>query len=194
MRTPGTWLLLGLLALGACTDGSESPARPEPGAAAGTPADADVPAGAPLVIFLGDSISAGLHVDPRDAYPAVVQRQLAAEGPPFRLVNAGVSGDTSAGGLRRLDWLLGEAPGRARARLGGNDGPRGQPVKEIEARLHEIVERARAKDVRVLILGVRLRLLGGTTCATSRRLRAPLRGLHRLRIRAVFGEAAAGRA
>src|SRR5262249_46203483 len=96
-------------------------------------ADPDVPAGAPLVIFLGDSITAGLHVEPRDAYPAVVQRALAAGGVPFRLVNAGVSGDTSAGGLRRLDWLLKQHPDVLVLELGGNDGLRGQPVREIEA-------------------------------------------------------------
>jgi acyl-CoA thioesterase-1 len=115
----------------------------------------DVPADAPLVVFLGDSISAGLHVDPERAFPAVVQRLLAADA-PFRLVNAGVSGDTSAGGLRRLDWLLGQDPDVLVLELGGNDGLRGQPPQEVEARLRQIVERARAKEVSVLLLGVRL--------------------------------------
>jgi len=63
-----------------------------------------------LVVFLGDSICAGLHLAPEDAFPAVLQRSLAAGGLPFRLVNAGVSGDTSAGGLRRIDWVLRQEP------------------------------------------------------------------------------------
>jgi acyl-CoA thioesterase-1 len=121
----------------------------------GEVASPDIPADAPLVVFLGDSITAGLHVDPRDAFPAVAQRLLAADA-PFRLVNAGVSGDTSAGGLRRLDWLLEQDPDVLVLELGGNDGLRGQPVGEVEARLGRIVERSRAAEVDVLLLGVRL--------------------------------------
>ena len=121
--------VLGPLLLIACGDGpktrrsDDAPLSPEAlslpaerSAAAGKSAVADIPADAPLVVFLGDSISAGLHLDPEDAFPAVVQRQLAAEGVPFRLVNAGVSGDTSAGGLRRLDWLLAQEPAVGRQR------------------------------------------------------------------------------
>jgi acyl-CoA thioesterase-1 len=133
----------------------ESLARPAPDAEPAAPAP-DVPADAPLVVFLGDSISAGLHLEPGAAFPAVAQRLLAAEGRPFRLVNAGVSGDTSAGGLRRLDWLLEQRPDVLVVELGGNDGLRGQPAAEIEARLREIVTRAQAADARVLLLGVRL--------------------------------------
>jgi len=121
----------------------------------GDVATPDIPADAPLVVFLGDSISAGLHLDPKRAFPAVVQRLLAADA-PFRLVNAGVSGDTSAGGLRRLDWLLKQDPDVLVLELGGNDGLRGQPVTEIEARLREIAERAQAAGASVLLLGVRL--------------------------------------
>jgi len=165
------WLafVLGSLLLVACGDGpktrrsDEAPLSPEAlsrsaerSASARTPAAGDLPADAPLVVFLGDSISAGLHLDPEDAFPAAVQRRLAAEGEPFRLVNAGVSGDTSAGGLRRLDWLLKQAPAVLVLELGGNDGLRGQAPKEIEARLREIIQRARAAGASVLLLGVRL--------------------------------------
>jgi acyl-CoA thioesterase-1 len=154
------------LALGGCRreeDGATRALAPEllaqPAAASANGERAaterpDVPRDAPHVIFLGDSISAGLHLEPDQAFPAVLQRELAAEGHPFRLVNAGVSGDTSAGGLRRLDWLLKQAPDVLVLELGGNDGLRGQPVKEIEARLREIVTRATAAGARVLLLGV----------------------------------------
>jgi acyl-CoA thioesterase-1 len=133
----------------------EALARPA-GDAGVVPNAVEVPADAPLVVFLGDSIAAGLHLEPAQAFPAVVQRALAAEGVPFRLVNAGVSGDTSAGGLRRLDWLLGQEPDVLVVELGGNDGLRGQPVGEIEARLGAIVQRAQAGGARVLLCGVRL--------------------------------------
>ncbi len=162
--------VLGSLLLSACGDGANTPpsdaapfspeslARPASDSATGAAATAalDVPADAPLVVFLGDSIAAGLHLDPEDAFPAVVQRLLAAEDRPFRLVNAGVSGDTSAGGLRRLDWLLKQEPDVLVLELGGNDGLRGQAPEEIEARLREIIQRARFKGASVLLLGVRL--------------------------------------
>ena len=133
----------------------EALAQPSPDARATDPAPA-IPADAPKVVFLGDSISAGLHLEPGQAFPAVLQRTLAAEGHPFHLVNAGVSGDTSAGGLRRLDWLLEQEPDVLVVELGGNDGLRGQPVAEIETRLREIVQRAQAAGARVLLLGVRV--------------------------------------
>ncbi len=133
----------------------EALSRPAPGG--GAPAAApEIPADAPKVVFLGDSIAAGLHLEPSEAFPAVVQRLLAAEGRPFRLVNAGVSGDTSAGGLRRLDWLLNQEPDVLVLELGGNDGLRGQDASEIEARLRAIATRAREAGARVLLLGVRL--------------------------------------
>lgn len=115
-----------------------------------------IPPGAPKVVFLGDSISAGLHLEPGQAFPALVQRTLAGEGYPFRIVNAGVSGDTSAGGLRRLDWILEQEPEVLVVELGGNDGLRGQPLGEIESRLREIVQRAQTSGARVLLLGVRV--------------------------------------
>lgn len=136
---------------------SERLARPAARAdSAGPVARPVVPEDAPLVVFLGDSIAAGLHLEPDQAFPALLQRRLAADGVPFRLVNAGVSGDTSAGGQRRLDWLLEQRPDVLVLELGGNDGLRGQPVAEIEARLREIVTRSQAAGARVLLLGVRL--------------------------------------
>lgn len=115
-----------------------------------------VPADAPLVVFLGDSISAGLHLSVDQAFPAVLQREFSREGPPFRVVNAGVSGDTSAGGLRRIDWVLEQKPAVLVVELGGNDGLRGQDVQGIEENLRRIVQRAQRARVKVLLLGVRI--------------------------------------
>lgn len=157
-----------LLALGACS-GSEgvagdpvadAPRLPGDSAAAAAGAEAvvapEVPADAPLVAVLGDSVAAGLHLAAGEAFPAVLQRELADAGSPFRLVNAGVSGDTTAGGLRRVDWLLGQEPDVVVIELGNNDGLRGQPAAAIEANLRAIVERCREAGAAVLLLGVRL--------------------------------------
>jgi acyl-CoA thioesterase I len=115
-----------------------------------------VPDDAPLVAFLGDSIAAGLHLSADEAYPAVLQRELAADGAPFRLLNAGVSGDTSAGGLRRVDWLLTRKPALVVVELGGNDGLRGQEPAEIERNLRGIIEKCHAAGARVVLFGVQL--------------------------------------
>ena len=143
---------------GRSDDGLVTPALLERAAAdagAGEPAPA-IPVDAPLVVFLGDSISAGLHLAPAQAFPALVQRALAESGQPFRVVNAGVSGDTSAGGLRRIDAVLKQEPKVVVLELGGNDGLRGQAPAEIEERLGQIMSKAQSAGVQVVLLGVRL--------------------------------------
>jgi acyl-CoA thioesterase-1 len=110
----------------------------------------------PLVVFLGDSLTAGLGLEEDQAFPAVVEREIRAAGIPIRTVNAGVSGDTSAGGLSRLSWLLGQRPDVVVVGLGANDGIRAVPVEETEKNLREIVRRARAAGARVLLLGMRI--------------------------------------
>src|SRR4029453_6225780 len=96
------------------------------------------------IIFLGDSLTAGLGLDENEAYPAVIERELAEERTPVQVINAGVSGDTSAGGLSRLGWLLGQHPDIVVVALGANDGMRALPIAETEKNLREIVRRARA--------------------------------------------------
>jgi acyl-CoA thioesterase I len=109
---------------------------------------------APLVVFLGDSLSAGYGLAARDAFPAVVERKLAERGTRIRLINAGVSGDTSAGGLSRLPWLLQQKPDVVVVELGGNDGLRGQPPAAIERNLRAIVEKAKASGAKVILLAM----------------------------------------
>ena len=115
-----------------------------------------IPDGAPKVIFLGDSIATGLHLPEHQAFPAVLQRLLADEGLPFRLVNAGVSGDTSRGGTSRLSWLLRQHPDLLVLELGGNDGLRGLPLVALEDNLRSIITRCREADVAVLLLGIEI--------------------------------------
>jgi acyl-CoA thioesterase-1 len=110
----------------------------------------------PLVVFLGDSLTAGLGLDEDQAYPAVLERELEEEGVPVRVLNAGVSGDTTAGGLSRIGWLLGQRPDVVVVALGGNDGLRALPVEQAEKNLREIVRRAQAAGARVLLLGMRM--------------------------------------
>ena len=124
------------------------------------PASAAVPAvplaAAPRVVFLGDSLTAGLGLGEEEAYPALVGGLLAQRGIVVRIVNAGVSGDTSAGGLARVDWVLSLQPEILVVALGANDGLRGQPVDSIAANLREIVRRARAAGSRVLLVGMKM--------------------------------------
>jgi acyl-CoA thioesterase-1 len=152
--------LLGALA-GACGQGGRGGVREIEAPAAALPsiATAKAPqaaAGAPLVIFLGDSLTAGLGLDEAEAYPALLGGLLARAGEPVRVLNAGVSGDTTAGGLRRLPWLLGQHPAVVVVSLGGNDGLRGTPLAEIEANLRQIVRRSQAAGARVLLAGMQM--------------------------------------
>ncbi len=126
-------------------------------APAAHPAPAPAPAVAPpLVVFLGDSLTAGLGLDESQAYPALLDRQLNQEGKAVRVVNAGVSGDTTAGGLSRLNWLLGQHPDVLVVGLGANDGLRGLPLTEVESNLRAIIRQSQAAGARVLLLGMRI--------------------------------------
>jgi acyl-CoA thioesterase-1 len=109
-----------------------------------------------VVVFLGNSLTAGLGLSAEEAWPMLLTGQLADAGTPIRAVNAGVSGDTSAGGLRRLDWLLRQRPDVVVVELGANDGLRGQPLAGVEANLRTIVARSRAAGARVLLVGLRV--------------------------------------
>ena len=124
-------------------------------APAARPVPVPVPA-APLVVFLGDSLTAGLGLDENQAYPALIESQLKAEGTPVRVINAGVSGDTTAGGLSRLDWLLNQHPDVVIVGLGANDGLRALPITEVDANLRQIIRRSQAAGARVLLLGMRI--------------------------------------
>jgi len=151
-------LLLLPLLLGACGR-ADTPAASAPSTLPAplppvAPAAGD--AGRPLVIFLGDSLTAGLGLDEPQAYPALLGKRLARAGDPVRVLNAGVSGDTTAGGLRRLPWLLSQHPAVLVVGLGANDGLRGTPIEEIEGNLRQIVRRSRAAGARVLLLGMRI--------------------------------------
>src|SRR5499427_8454453 len=109
-----------------------------------------------VIVALGDSLTAGLGVAADEAYPARLEARLAREGYAYRVVNAGVSGDTTAGGLRRVDWVLRSRLEVVIVALGANDGLRGQEPRAMRANLDEIVRHLQAAGARVLLVGMRM--------------------------------------
>lgn len=108
----------------------------------------------PVLLALGDSLTAGYGLAARDSFPAQLEAALRAKGRAVRVVNAGVSGDTSAGGLARLDWALADKPDAALVALGANDGLRGLEPARLAANLDAIVARLRAAGIKVLLVGM----------------------------------------
>ncbi len=104
------------------------------------------------VVFLGDSLTAGLGVQPTEAFPALVAEKIRAAGLPFAVENAGLSGDTSAGGLRRIDWLLQRPIDLLVIELGANDGLRGLDLKSMKENLQAIIDKTRARNPQVKIV------------------------------------------
>ncbi|HEX2219255.1 MAG TPA: arylesterase [Gemmatimonadales bacterium] len=141
---------LAALALAGC--GAEE--RPQ--TAAGAPArPAEGERG--RVVFLGTSLTAGLGLDPGQAYPALIQRKIDAAGLPFEAVNAGVSGETSAGARRRIDWLLRQPVSVLVIETGANDGLRGLEVDSLRANIQAIIDEARklSPPPAIVLLGMR---------------------------------------
>ena len=139
------------LTLVCCGGGDTSEPMSTSGLVAGV---AEVEPRRPRIVVLGDSLTTGLGLRSDEAYPARLQEQVRAEGYDYQVVTAGVSGDTTAGGLRRLEWAL---EGDARiliVALGGNDGLRGLPVAQMKENLGELITRATERDVAVLLAGM----------------------------------------
>lgn len=110
------------------------------------------------IVFFGDSITAGYGLSPDQAFPALIQQKLDSNGMAYEVINAGLSGETSAGGLGRIDWILRSKPDIFILELGGNDGLRGLSLAETEKNLAEMVKRVRAKnpDAVVILAGMQI--------------------------------------
>jgi acyl-CoA thioesterase-1 len=153
-------LLLGAAVVGgaACrpADGRSQAGATSAPAVIAAPLPEDRPAAdeRPKIVVLGDSLTAGLGLAGSEAYPALLQQRIDRAGYRFEVVNAGVSGDTSAGGLSRLDWALDGDVRILVVALGGNDGLRGLPPDEMKRNLAGIVRRARARHIAVLLAGM----------------------------------------
>ncbi len=109
----------------------------------------------PKIIALGDSLTAGFGLAERESYPYLLQERLRAEGLDYEVINAGVSGDTSLGGLERSDWVLDHEDARVLIlALGANDMLRGMPVARMKANLDKIIRKAKARNMKVLLCGM----------------------------------------
>ncbi len=155
-----TFLTVALLAISACSVRDAACGRPSDTATTPVPVDAPPPvssadpsSGAVVIAFLGDSLTAGLGLLSDQAYPALLEAQFAAEGYSVEAINAGVSGDTSAGGLRRVEQVLSGAQVLVLA-LGANDALRGLTTQQTQENLSQIIEQALARNVHVLLCGM----------------------------------------
>jgi acyl-CoA thioesterase-1 len=111
-----------------------------------------------VILFLGDSITAGYGLDPEQAFPALIQEKIDAKSWNFKVVNAGQSGDTSAGGLNRLAWLLKNRVDILILELGANDGLRGLPAETTRKNLQAIIDRTKDKypEAKVIMAGMKV--------------------------------------
>lgn len=142
------WLAFGLLVMGL-------------GGGVSTATAQNANGGKKRIVVLGDSITAGYGLDggPAEAYPALLQKKVADAGLPYTVANAGVSGDTTAGGLRRVDWALGaQGADVLLIALGGNDGLRGISPDQTEKNLVGIIGKARAKNpqMKIVVIGMQM--------------------------------------
>jgi acyl-CoA thioesterase I len=141
----------------ACGSKDEGVPRPDATSSSAAPVQAPVRAPAssrPRIVVLGDSLTAGLGLPVEQSYPTLLQRRLNDAGLKYEIVNAGVSGDTSAGGLSRLDWSLQGDVRILILALGGNDALRALPVEQLRHNLEQIIERAQRRGIAVILAGM----------------------------------------
>lgn len=177
LRNPGTWIVLGLLVpiLWSCeqassdssSSSSSSSQAPRDGIGPRLGTDVTAQPGLapepareelPKIVAFGNSLTAGAGVPADESYPSQLQRRLDESGYRYRVINAGVSGDTTAGGLRRVDWMLKIRPQIVILELGGNDGLRGLPLDQMHDNLTAIIQRAQAAGAQVILAGMKLPL------------------------------------
>ncbi|HKK26183.1 MAG TPA: arylesterase [Gracilimonas sp.] len=110
------------------------------------------------ILFFGDSITAGLGVDKSQAFPALIQQKVDSAGLNYEVINGGLSGETSAGGLRRIDWVLQRKIDVFILELGGNDGLRGIELSSTKNNLQKIIEKVQQKypDVKIILAGMQV--------------------------------------
>jgi acyl-CoA thioesterase-1 len=112
--------------------------------------------GFPKIVAFGDSLTAGLGVSSDQSYPSQLQQRLNRAGYHYRVINAGVSGDTTAGGLRRVGWVLKSHPSIVIVELGANDGLRGQPLATMYSNLDAIISRLQDANTVVVLAGMKI--------------------------------------
>jgi acyl-CoA thioesterase-1 len=152
---PAALLILAAVPLAACGGKEREPSSTATQTAQAPPSSTTPAETVPKIVAFGDSLTAGYGLAPQESYPALLQKLIDADGFKYEVVNAGVSGDTSAGGVRRIDWSLDAGGVRfVILELGANDFLRGQPVGETKKNLSAIIKRARSRGAQVLLAGM----------------------------------------
>ena len=175
------WWIVLLAVLYGCKE-ETGPHRPE-ASRVSTPLPAAVADTRPAIVCFGDSLTAGLGLDPGQSYPDLLQQELDRRGDRYRVVNLGVSGDTTQDGLERLPLVTSEKPRIVIVEFGANDGLRGQPVSNTENNLAQIIAALQKAGARVVLAGITLppnygpdyiRQFDGMYPALARRFQTPL--------------------
>jgi acyl-CoA thioesterase-1 len=135
-----------IVLLSGCKGGEQKNGQPQP----------VLPESAGTIIAVGDSLTAGLGVMENEAYPALLEERLRENGYPYRVVNAGVSGETSSGTLARIDWIISKQPDIVILESGANDALRGLPTKLIRKNLDKAITKLQAKNIEVVLAGMQI--------------------------------------
>ena len=146
---------VGVAAMAACAGpAKDAPARAASGSDSAKAASPNASTAARRVLFVGTSLTAGLGLEPEDAFPALIGAKIDSAGLGYEVVNAGLSGETSAGALRRVDWLLREPASVVVVETGANDGLRGLDIDSTRANIRGLVRKVRAAlpDAKILLV------------------------------------------
>ena len=132
--------------------------KPVAGGETDTPKEATPLAKKKTIVFFGNSLTAGYGLSPEQAFPALIQKKIDSLGLPYQVINAGVSGETSSGGLTRVDWILQQPIDIFILELGANDGLRGTPLSETKKNLQDIIDRVKTKypDAKMVFAGMEI--------------------------------------
>ena len=163
-----------ILLLAACRDSASDgvPAAQQSSEPAAAPTATPVTGERPAIVILGTSLTAGYGLDPDSSYPAVVQRLIDSARLDYEVVNAGVSGESSAGALRRIDWVLKGEPAVLVIETGANDGLRGQDPDSIRANIQAMINRTREKSPATKIVLASMEAMPNLGAGYIRRFRA----------------------
>ena len=168
--------------LNACGGAKEETRKVEPEPTP-VPVEKKAPDGRPVIVAFGDSLTAGYGLEPGQSYPDYLQKKLDAAGYSYRVVNEGISGDTSSGGVSRVSGVLGYKPEIVILELGANDGLRGIPVTETRENLDQILTQLQAAGVQILLAGITLpRNYGEKYIADFDRIFPELAKKHKVRL------------
>jgi acyl-CoA thioesterase-1 len=149
-------LVLAAIAMAGCGGGDKPAPAPAPAAAPPSPAPAPPADSRPAIVVFGDSITAGFGLDTGQSFPDLMQQELDRRGMKYRVVNMGISGDTTQDGLARMQLAVAEKPAIVLLELGGNDGLRGVPSAVTQQNLAEMIEAFQKAGARVVLAGMTL--------------------------------------